>query len=238
MQLPIGTTVNALAIVAGGAIGSVIGSRLPERIKLALYQALSLAIIAMGAKLIIGYQNIFLLTLSLVLGAVTGSLIGLQERLEGFADYVQRRMTARLEKSRKSRETDADFSVAFISSTAVFCVGSMAVLGPVEEGLSGNYQILLVKAFMDGVIAVNIASSKGKGVMLSALPLFVYQGGLTLLATLLQPLLQGEVLIEFSAVGGVLIAGVGASLLFPDKFKMLNLLPAMLWVCVLFPLFH
>ncbi|MBQ4133505.1 MAG: DUF554 family protein, partial [Desulfovibrionaceae bacterium] len=135
-------------------------------------------------------------------------------------------------------KSDSNFSSAFIGATSVFCVGSMAVLGPVEEGVSGNYQILLVKAFMDGVIAINIASTKGKGVMLSAVPLFLYQGALTLLASLLQPILQGDVLIEFSAVGGVLIAGVGASLLFPDKFKVLNLLPAMLWVCVLFPLFH
>ncbi len=238
MQLPIGTTINALAIVAGGAIGSVIGPWLPERIRLALLQALSLAVIAMGAKLIIGYQNIFLLTLSLVLGAVTGSLIGLQERLEGFADYVQRRMAARAEKNKKSSSSDTDFSVAFVSSTAFFCVGSMGILGSIEEGVSGNYQILLVKSFADGIVAINIASSKGKGVMLSALPLLIYQGALTLLASLLQPLLQGEVLVELSAVGGVLIAGVGAGLLFPDQFKMLNLLPAMFWVCILFPLFY
>lgn len=238
MQMPVGSAINALGIVIGGAIGAAIGARIPGRVKQSLYLAMSLAIIAMGVKLMAGYQDVFLLTSSLVLGAISGSLIGLQERLEGFAACVQQRMAARAARCSKPGRSDSKFSAAFIGGTSIFCVGSMAIIGPVEEGINGDYQILLLKAFMDGVIAINLASSMGRGVMLAALPMFIYQGALTLLGSLLQPILQGDVLMEFSAVGGVLIAGVGASLLFPDKFKVLNLLPAMFWVCVLYPLFN
>ena len=229
MFLPIGTAINAAAIAVGGGFGVFLGARLPERVKSVLYQGLSLAIAIMGIKLALGYQNIFLLTLSLVLGGLSGSLLGLQERLTGFADFAQKKM---------GKSMDAQFSGAFITGTSIFCVGSMAVLGAVQEGTSGIYSIYLVKAFMDGIIAINIGSTQGKGVILSALPLFLYQASLTLLASLLQPWLQGDLLVEFTAVGGTLIVGVGASILWPEKFKILNLLPAMFWVCVLFPLFY
>lgn len=231
MHLPIGSAINAGAILVGGGLGLVIGSRLSESVKALIYQALSLAITIMGVKLAIDYQDVFLLTLSLVFGAISGGLLRLQERLEGFADFVQKKIS-------HGKTSDANFSAAFIKGTSIVCVGSMAVLGAVQEGITGNYSIYLVKAFMDGIIALNIASSQGKGVLLSALPLFIYQGLLTMLASLLQPWLQGDMLIEFTAVGGALIAGVGASFLFPDRFKVLNLLPAMLWVCILFPLFY
>ena len=231
MYLPIGTTINAAAIVAGGGLGVLLGSHLPERVKDVLYHALGLAIGIMGIKLAIAYQNVFLFFFCLVLGAFTGSLLALQERLAGFADFAQKKLS-------QGKNMDAQFSNAFVTSTSIVCVGSMAVLGAVEEGTTGNYSIYVVKAFLDGIIAINIASTLGRGVMLSALPLFVYQGILTFMASFLQPWLQGDLLVEFTAVGGVLIAGVGASIIFPDKFKILNLLPAMLWVCILFPIFY
>ena len=231
MYLPIGTTINAAAIVVGGGIGVLLGSHLPERVKEVLYHALGLAIGIMGIKLAIAYQNVFLLTVSLVLGAFVGSLLGLQERLAGFAEFAQKKIS-------QGKKMDAQFSNAFVTSTSIVCVGSMAVLGAVEEGTSGSYSIYVVKAFLDGIIAINIGSTLGKGVMLSALPLFIYQGILTFMASFLQPWLQGDLLVEFTAVGGVLIAGIGASIIFPDKFKILNLLPAMIWVCILFPIFY
>ncbi len=231
MYLPIGTTINAAAIVVGGGIGVLLGSHLPERVKEVLYHALGLAIGIMGIKLAIAYQNVFLLTVSLVLGALVGSWLGLQERLAGFAEFAQKKIS-------QGKKMDAQFSNAFVTSTSIVCVGSMAVLGAVEEGTSGSYSIYVVKAFLDGIIAINIGSTLGKGVMLSALPLFIYQGILTFMASFLQPWLQGDLLVEFTAVGGVLIAGVGVSIVFPDKFKILNLLPAMIWVCILFPIFY
>lgn len=230
MFLPVGSVINAMAVVAGGAVGAFLGSRMPIRLKDILFQAMGLTVIVMGMKLAIGYQDVFLLTLSIVLGGATGALIGLHERLEAFAAKMENRFSRGNEGS--------SFTAAFITGTSVFCVGSLAVLGSVEEGVSGSFSLLLVKALMDGIIAINIGSTQGRGVMLSALPLFVYQGTLTLLAGFLQPFLQGDVLVEFTAVGGVLIAGVGANLIFPDRLKVLNLLPAMFWVCMLFPLFH
>ena len=230
MFLPVGSVINAMAVVAGGAVGAFLGSRMPIRLKDILFQAMGLTVIVMGMKLAIGYQDVFLLTLSIVLGGATGALIGLHERLEAFAAKMENRFSRGNE--------DSSFTAAFITGTSVFCVGSLAVLGSVEEGVSGSFSLLLVKALMDGIIAINIGSTQGRGVMLSALPLFVYQGTLTLLAGFLQPFLQGDVLVEFTAVGGVLIAGVGANLIFPDRLKVLNLLPAMFWVCMLFPLFH
>lgn len=236
MYFPTGSAINGAAVVLGGFLGVLLGTRLPGSVKSILYQALSIAIVIMGVKLALGFQSIFLLTLSLVFGGATGAFLKLEKRVEDFGAFVQRKISHGQNPS--SSAADAQFSNAFMAGTSIFCVGSMAVLGAVEEGTSGDYSIYLVKSFMDMIVALNIASTLGRGVMLAALPVFVYQGALTLLAVQLQPWLTGGVLVEFTAVGGVLIAGVGAGLLFPEKFNMLNMLPAMIWVCVLFPLFH
>ncbi len=217
----LGTLVNALAIIAGGLIGLFFRKGIGPRYEESIRMALGLAVALVGIKgAILAESDLLVLIFSLVLGTVIGEWLDIEGHLHRFGEWLQKRIPG------KGAHGTSSFGRAFVSATLLFCVGSMAIVGSLESGLSGNHQTLFAKASLDGMIAVVFASSQGPGVLLSALPVLLYQGSITLAASLVKPLLTVATVANMSAVGGLLIAVIGINLLGITKIRVGNMLPA------------
>ena len=224
----IGTLVNTGAVVIGGVVGLSVGTRLPERIKVILMQALGLAVVAIGLRMALEAQHALLAIACLLLGGVTGELLRIEQRLEGLAETL--RQILRSDSSR--------FVEGFVTATLLYLTGAMTIVGSIRDGTVGDSSVLLLKSLLDGVASVALASSLGIGVLFSALPVLVIQGGITLLAGQLAFLSQPAVLDAVNATGGLLILGIGINLLNLGRIQVGNLLPAVLYAIVgglLFP---
>ncbi len=221
----LGTLVNAVAIVAGGLTGLLFRKGIGPRYEESIRMALGLAVALVGAKgAILAESELLVLIFSLVIGTVIGEWLDIEGRMERLGKWLQDRLQRRMPGNKDGG--NAGFSRAFVSATLLFCVGSMAIVGSLESGLSGNHQTLFAKASLDGLISVVFASSQGPGVLLSAAPVLLYQGSLTLAATLLKPLLTAVTVANMSAVGGLLIVVIGSNLLGITKIRAGNMLPA------------
>ncbi len=161
-------------------------------------------------------KNIMVVVFSLVSGAILGEWIDIEKRMKDLGDFVQDKLKA----------SGDNFSQGFVTASLLFCVGSMAIMGALESGLMNDHKILFTKAIMDGVISVVFASTLGIGVALSFLPVFIYQGSITLLASIVAPYLSQAVMTEMTATGGILLMGVGINILEVKKIKVGNMLPA------------
>jgi len=224
----IGTLVNTGAVVIGGAIGLAAGTRLPERMKTILMQALGLSVLAIGLRMALEAQHALLAIACLLLGGITGELLRIEQRLDGLAETL--RQLLRADSSR--------FVEGFVTATLLYLTGAMTIVGSIRDGTVGDPGILLLKALLDGVASVALASSLGVGVIFSALPVLVVQGGITLLAGQLAFLSQPAVLDAVNATGGLLILGIGINLLEIGRIRVGNLLPAVLYAIIgglLFP---
>jgi len=231
----IGTVVNALSIIVGALVGIIIKTGLPKRLKEIIMQAIGLSVIIIGlsgtlqgiyyvehqGKL--GSEHIMLLIFSLIIGGVWGEIINIEEKLEKMGGWFQNRLS----------QKEGNFAQGFITASLMYCVGAMAIVGALEDGLAGDPSILFSKSILDGVTAVIFAASMGPGVALSALPVLVYQGGITLLSGAIKPLLTEIVISQTSLVGSVLIMAIGLNLLELKRIRVGNLLPA-----VFIPLFY
>jgi uncharacterized membrane protein YqgA involved in biofilm formation len=234
----VGTIVNALAILAGGGLGLLLRGASPERFRITIMQGLALAVLLIGAQGALKTNDLMCVITSLVLGGLLGEALRIEERLEALGESA-RRLFERI-GSRGLPKTDgpglpSTFTEGFLTASLVYCVGAMAIVGSLEDGLTGARATLFAKASLDGVSAVFFASTLGPGVLLSALPVVVYQGAITLLARLVSPLLTDAVMAEMSAVGGLLIVGIGVNLLGVMKVRVGNLLPAALLPMVYVP---
>lgn len=212
-----GTIVNVLAVLAGSALGLLFHTRLPQRFVDILFQAIGLFTLALGIKMALGGQMWMLIVLSLIAGALFGELL----KLEVFFDGLASRLAKRL------RIGSALFNEGLLTAFLLYCMGSMTVLGAIEEGMGGKPDLYYLKSVMDGISSVALASGLGIGVMFSAVPLFVYQAGLTLLAFWFGTFFPESLIAEVSAVGGILLIGLGLNILKIAQIKMLNLLPAL-----------
>lgn len=166
-----------------------------------------------------GIENTMLLIFSLVLGSLAGEALNIEERLDKFGEFLKKKV---------KRENDSSFVEGFVTSSLVICVGAMAVVGSLEDGLYGDFSTIAAKSVLDCVIVMVFASTMGIGVMFSALPIFVYQGAITLFAKLLEPVMSETLIANLSFVGSVLIFCVGVNLAFGKKFRTGNMLPALL----------
>lgn len=212
----LGTIVNAAAIIVCGVIGSFLKKGLPKRYGDLVIAALGFFTIMLGVKFAMQTEHPLVVIFSMVLGAALGEWIDIEKRMDDFGNKVQSRL----------KGFKGNFSQGFVNSSLLFCVGSMAIMGSLQSGLANNHQTLYTKAVMDGVISVVFASTLGIGVAASALPVFIYQGSITLLAAFLQPYLSTAVVLEMTAVGGILLMGVGSNILEIKKVKVGNLIPA------------
>lgn len=224
-----GTIVNVVAIFLGCSAGFILKSKFPEKIEKIIMQALGLASLLIGMQMAIKADNILLVIFSLVIGGVIGEVIDIEAGLERFGERIKRKF--------KSNNTSERFVEGFLTASLLYCVGSMAIMGAIKEGLSGNPDILYAKSLLDGVTSIAFTAAMGIGVLFSAIPVFLYQGGITLLARTIKDFLSPEIINEMTAVGGILIWGIGFGLLGIKKIKVGNLLPAILVAAFLAAIF-
>jgi uncharacterized membrane protein YqgA involved in biofilm formation len=224
-----GTIVNVVAIFLGCSAGFILKSKFPEKIEKIIMQALGLASLLIGMQMAIKADNILLVIFSLVIGGVIGEIIDIEAGLERFGERIKRKF--------KSNNTSERFVEGFLTASLLYCVGSMAIMGAIKEGLSGDPDILYAKSLLDGVTSIAFTAAMGIGVLFSAIPVFLYQGGITLLARTIKDFLSPEIINEMTVVGGILIWGIGFGLLGIKKIKVGNLLPAILVAAFLAAIF-
>jgi len=212
----LGTVANAGAIIIGGIAGSFFRKGISERFSNIIMSVLGLFTLVLGMMFAVDSQNALVVVFSLVIGSVIGEWIDIEKRMNDLGDYVQDKLNSR----------EGSFSKGFVTASLLYCVGTMSIMGPLQSGLMNDHKILLMKSILDGTISVVFASTLGIGVALSSLPVLVYQGSIALLASSVAPYLSEAVITEMTAVGGVLLVGMGINLLEIKKLKVGNMLPA------------
>jgi len=212
----IGTIVNSIVIIVGGLFGLAFRGALPGRVKQTVIDALALGTVVIGLSMALKTQNILVVLISLVIGGVIGETLNIEDGLQRLGDSLQKRVGG----------GDGQFARGFVATSLLYCVGSMAILGAIEDGLRGNHSILFAKSVLDGISAVIFASAMGAGVLFSAASVFVYQGAIAILARWATPLLPAPVVTEMSATGGVIIIAIGLGILEVKRIRVGNLLPA------------
>ena len=218
-----GTLVNTVAVLVGSGLGVLLKTGLAEKYKETVMQTLGLAVGIIGIKMALASENFIMVILSLVIGAIMGEYFTLNKKI----DNLGQKLTA------KCGEKYGDVGVGFVTASLIYCIGAMAIVGALQDGINGDGGILYAKALLDGISAIVFAATLGIGVSLSALSILVYQGSITLLAGVLQPLLIPAVITEITATGGVLIIAIALSMLNILKIRIANLLPSMLVVIFL-----
>ncbi len=219
----IGTIVNAGTVILGSSIGLLLHKHLPKRLINIVFQALGLFTVFIGIKMALESQELLIMVLSLVLGGITGELIYLDEKVESLSTKLKHKLKFKDEK----------FTEGLITAFLLFCMGSMTFIGALEEGIKHDPTLLLTKAVMDGFSSTALAAGLGVGVLFSVVLLVIYQGGLTLMAAWVGQFVPVAIITEISAVGGILLIGLGINILEVKKIRILNLLPALFYVPLL-----
>ena len=227
----IATFINAGLVVLGSIIGLLFQKKISQRLCDALIIVLGLCVLAIGITSAIGTKDTLCVILCMAVGTLLGEAIDIEKRMDRAGDALKRRLAK--EDGEHSR-----FTESFVSATVLFCVGAMAINGSLEAGMHGNYSILVSKGVIDGITSITFAAAMGVGVIFSVIPLMIYQGALTLLAAWVGPYLGEAVTAEMSAVGGVIIIGIGLNMLgLPrKKLRVGNMLPAIFLPILYVPL--
>lgn len=212
----LGTIVNALAIAAGTGLGCVLKNGIRKNYQETIQNAVALSVLLIGITGAIKTNDLLLLIFSLVLGSILGEAACIEDRLAGLGRLLENRMPAE----------SGNVAKAFVTSSLVFCVGSMAIVGSIEDGLTGSHQTLFAKSVLDGICSVILSSAMGPGVIFSAAAVLIYQGLITLASASLKAFLTDAMITEISAVGGVLIMALGLNMLKITKIRVGNMLPA------------
>jgi uncharacterized membrane protein YqgA involved in biofilm formation len=212
----LGTIVNSLSIIFGSLLGLLLKGGIPERYSQTIMHAIGLAVVLIGLKTALETSAILVVILSLAIGSIIGEFLKIEDRLEQFGHWIGRRLS----------KDSTGVAKGFVSTSLLYCVGAMAIVGAMESGLTGNHQTLYAKSILDGIGSVVFASTLGVGVLLSSISVFVYQGFITVTASFFKQFLLPDVVSQMSAVGGLLIMAIGVSLLEIKKIKIGNMLPA------------
>ena len=231
-MIGLGTIINTAAVVAGGLLGMLLKNGIAKKFENILMQALGLAIIFIGAGGVLEYmlvvesggistQGTMLLIFSLVIGCLVGQWLDIEARMETLG--IKLKQAVRI-------KNDNQFVEGFVAASLVICIGAMAIVGALEDGLQGNPSTLIAKAILDAVIVMVFASSYGKGALFSAIPVGLWQGSITLFARFLEPLLTDVIISDLSFVGNALIFCVGINLAFGKRFRVGNMLPSLFFV--------
>lgn len=213
----VGTLINSAAICAGALLGALLKKGIPQRVGDTVIQGLGLAVILIGAQMALQTRNPLIVIGSLALGGVVGAGLDIEGRLESLGKRIEARF---------GRAGESGMAYAFVTASLIFCVGAMAVMGAIEDGLTGNPKTLIAKAMLDGIAAAIFASTMGIGVLFSAIPVFLYQGAITLAARVAGAGLSPWVVTELTATGGLLIVAIGLNLIKAARIRVGNLLPA------------
>lgn len=212
----LGTIVNCLTIIAGSFVGILFRNGIPEKYNQTIMQAIGLCVILIGMKSALGCDDLLIVIISMASGSLIGELIGIETYLEKMGNYFETRFS----------KNSSSFSTGFVTASLLYCVGSMAIVGSLESGLTGNHDTLFAKATLDGIVSIIFSSSMGIGVLFSAVPVFLYQGAITMMAGLLKPFLIPAVISQMSSTGGLLIMALGLNMLRKKQVRVGNMLPA------------
>ena len=221
--------VNTIVVLVGGFLGMLLKGCLKEKHTQTIVAALGLCTVVIGITGAIATSNILIVILCLAAGTVVGELLNIERRLDGMGEWL---------KKRAAKGNNSRFTEGFVTASLLFCVGSMAIMGSFDAGLRGDNSTIFAKSALDGIMAVTFGATMGLGVVFSALSVLVYQGLLTLLAGLIEPLLSAQSITEMSAVGGVMLMATGANILGlgKERIRVGNMLPALLLPPVWFAL--
>jgi len=230
-----GTLLNTATVIAGSLVGIFLHTRLPQRLTEIAFQAIGLFTLLLGFTMAAQTRHILILILAIVSGALIGELIDIDKYLNRFGDWLKKRL--RRASERLCLPGTLRFSEGLVAAFLLFCMGSMTVLGAIEEGMGKPPNLFLAKSLLDGFAAIALAAGLGVGVLFSAVPLLLYQGGLTLLASSLHKVLSDPVVNEMSAVGGLVLIGLGINILEIKKLKVSNMLPGLVIAGLLAHLF-
>ena len=218
-ELMLGTIVNTLAIIGGSLVGLLFSRGIKENYKQIILHGVGLAVLLVGLKSALVADNLLVVIIAIVLGSVFGEWLGIEKKLEGLGQFLERKVAAKSSDNRS-------FAKGFVTASLVFCVGSMAIVGSLESGLTGNHQTLFAKSVLDGITSVVFASAMGLGVLFSSLAIFIYQGTITLASFFLKGLLVPETIQQMTSVGGLLIVAIGFNMLGILTIRVGNMLPA------------
>ncbi|MBE5776715.1 MAG: DUF554 domain-containing protein [Clostridiales bacterium] len=214
----IGTLINVVAVVAGTLLGLLFGKKITEEMRRVLTLGVGMCVVVLGLQSALATSNMMLVIIAVVLGGVAGSLLKIEKGLDRMGDMLQKRFA----------RGGSRVGEGFVTATLIFCVGAMAITGALDSGLRGDHSTLVAKSVLDGVTSMVLASTMGWGVMLSAVAVLIYQGGIALAASFVAPLLENARMVtEMSAVGGVLIMGIGLNMIgMKERIPVGDLLPA------------
>ncbi len=233
---PIGTFINMATVLVGSTIGVLLQQAFPENIKAITFQAIGLGTLLIGIMMSLKLppDYILLLIFSLIIGGITGELIHLDLMLENAGDYVKHLLNI----------GSSTFTEGLLTAFIIFCVGSITIVGAIEEGVQGKRDLLIIKSLLDGITSIALASTYGIGVLFSIFPMLILQGGITVSARRARHFFNETVIAVMSSVGGLLIIGIGINLLRIGEINIENLLPALVfasagaWVWPLFTKNH
>ena len=218
-----GTLINIITVVGGGTLGTFLGARLPDKMRETTMHGLGLLTLVIGLQMALTTRNVLIVLASILFGGVIGEMLGIQNRLDALGRNLEQRFAQGGEAGK--------FTRGFVTASLVFCIGPLSILGSIQDGLLGDYNLLAIKSMLDGFAGLAFASTLGIGVAFAALTVLIYQGGISLLAMLLGSAIGSVTretpwVIEMSATGGVLIMGIGLLLLDLKQVRIANLLPA------------
>ncbi|GAB4543151.1 MAG: DUF554 domain-containing protein [Anaerolineales bacterium] len=218
-----GTFINVAAILVGGIVGLLFGARIPEKFKNTVIAGMGVFTFALGLQMFFKSENSLIVLGALILGALLGEWIGIEDWLLKLGEALEKRFSSDNAEGASSR-----FVRGFMVSSLLYAIGPIAILGSIQDGLTGDYNLLAVKSTLDGFASIAFASTLGVGVLFSSVIIFIYQGGVSLLANQLSAIISDPMMAEMTATGGILLAGVGVSnLLELKKIRVGNFLPAL-----------
>jgi uncharacterized membrane protein YqgA involved in biofilm formation len=229
-----GTFLNIATVLIGGIIGLIFGARIPEKLKATIVAGLGLFTMAMGLQMFTGTENPLIVLGALLIGTLLGEWMKIEDGLQNLGKVLEQRF------AKEGDDGSNKFVRGFLTASLLFCVGPMTILGSIQDGLSGDYQLLAVKAVLDGFAAMAFTSTLGIGVMFSTIIILVYQGGISVLAAQLNAIVTPSMMNELTATGGVILLGLAiSSLLEIKKIRVGNMLPglfvapAIVWILAL-----
>ena len=224
-----GTIINSIAIIVGGALGLFFGSRLPERLKSTVIAGMGLFTTAIGIQMFLKTENSLIVLGALLIGAILGEWGQIEDRMHSLGQILEKRFASAPSTASDSQvDSKPDFVRGFLTASLLFCVGPIAILGSIQDGLTGNFELLAVKSVLDGFASLAFASTLGIGVLFSSPVILIFQGGISLLAVQLNALVTTPMLNEMTATGGVILIGLAiSSLLEIKKIRAGNFLPAL-----------
>ena len=233
LMIGLGTLVNVVSIIGGSLLGLFLKRGFPQKWQETILQGVGLCILVIGMQMALQSKNIILVIVSIVLGTVIGEALDIDNYLKRFGNWVEAKVT----RHKQTGTTSGAIGEGFIAASLIYCIGAMAIVGSIQDGLVGDHQILFAKSTLDGITAIIFTANMGIGVALSAVSVLLYQGAITILAVYMQNFMTPILMTELTAAGGVLIMAIASNMLKIMTIRIANQIPALVVVVVLAKIF-